>query len=155
LQSAGGRLGLVSLAREHLIKHHAPITALFDTDTLNQAAIADMVREMRDQVASAAVGVQYDFVSCIPQIEVVFFEGTIDLRRLFPHFKEVFVKRFARTNPRQQLEVLFKEGGGPTTLGAFLERLTSDEVEKVQAKDPIRRLVVFITNNRAPVRPPP
>ena len=42
--------------------------------------------------------------------------------------EEVFVKKIARTNPRQQLETLFKEGGGPGTLSAFLRKLKSDEV---------------------------
>jgi hypothetical protein len=151
LESAGGRPNLVHQAREHLGKHHAPIVILFDTNILEQAVIADMIRDMKDQVNPAAVGIPYDVICCIPQIEMIFFEGAIDLQRIFPRFEEVFVNKLARTNPRQQLEALFKEGGGPRTLSAFLGKLKSDEVEKVQARDPIRRIVFFVTNNLAPV----
>jgi hypothetical protein len=151
LVSAGGGRNLVPRARERLTEHHAPIVILFDTDTLVQTAITDMLRNMKARVTPAAVGIPYDIVCCVPQIEMVFFEGAIDLRRIFPRFEEVFVKKLARTNPKQQFEALLEEGGGPGTLSAFLGKLKSDEVEKVQAEDPIRRVGVFITNNLAPV----
>ncbi len=107
--------------------------------------------DRNDKVAPAAVGILYDVVCCIPHVETVFFQGTIDLRRSFPRFKEVFVEKIARTNPKQQLEALFKEGGGPRTLSALLGKLKSDEVEQVRAKDPIHSVVAFIDNNIAPV----
>ncbi len=128
-----------------------PIVILFDTNTLEHAVIADLLRDIKDQVAPAAVGIPYDVVCCIPHIEKVFFESAIDLQRIFPRFEEVFVNKIAQSNPKQQLEALFKEGGGPGTLNDFLGKLKSEEVEKVQAKDPIRQIVVFITNNLAPV----
>jgi hypothetical protein len=152
LESAGGLPNLGPQARERLSKHHAPIVIVFDTNTLEDAVIAEMLRDMKDQVAPAALGIPYDVVCCIPRIEKVFFESAIDLQRIFPYFKAVFVKGIARTNPKQQLEALFKEGGGPGTLSAFLAKLKPDEVEKLQAMDPIRRVVVFITNNLAPVQ---
>jgi hypothetical protein len=152
LESAGGHPNLVLQARERLGKHHAPVVILFDTDTLDPAGIADKLQDIKEQVAPAAVGIPYDVVCCIPKIEKVFFEGAIDLERIFPRFKDVFAKKNARTNPKQQLEALLKEGGGPETLSTFLGKLKLDEVTQVQARDPIRQVVVFITNNVAPVQ---
>lgn len=151
LESAGGRPKLVPQACERLGKHHAPIVILFDTNTLDRTVIADMLRDMKDQVAPIAVGIPYDVVCCVPQIEIVFFEGAIDLRRIFPRFEEFFAKKLARINPRQQLEALLIGGGGPRTLSAFLGKLKPDEVERVQGKDPIRWVADFITNNFAPI----
>jgi hypothetical protein len=151
LQSAGGRPNLAQHARERLLKHHAPIVLLFDSNTLDQAAIAEMVRGLKDQVASAAVGIPYDVACCIPHIEILFLDGALDLPRIFPRFKAVFTRKLAKTDPKRQLEVLFEKGEGPRTLTDFLGQLTPEELEQVRAEEPIQRIVTFVANNNAPV----
>jgi hypothetical protein len=148
LQLSGGRSTLVSVARTHLIKYHAPIALLFDTDTLDPTVIAETVRTTRHLMQSIAGGTPVEVIYCIPEIEAVFFDGSIDFRRLFPRFDDIFILQFARTQPKQQLGVLFAEGGGPGQLSDFLDRLTSSEVKRLQSKHPIQPVTDFIAANR-------
>lgn len=150
-QSANGTRKLVSHAGAHASKHHAPVVLVFDTNTLDQAVITRTVQEVRGQMASAVVGVPYDVIWFTPHIEMVFFEGTVDLKRIFPHFKDVFVNKLANEDPKSQLQALFEKGGGPKKLSDFLDELTGEDVEKIRVEEPIYRLITFITNNRAPI----
>jgi hypothetical protein len=59
----------------------------------------------------------------------------------------VFILQFARTQPKDQLEVIFEKGGGPKNLNAFLDQLRSDEVEKLRALCPLQQVMAFIANN--------
>jgi hypothetical protein len=77
----------------------------------------------------------------------MFFEDTTALQRIFPQFDNVFILQFAKTQPKDQLELLFQEGGGPKTLNAFLDQLTSDDVERLRALYQIQRVMAFIRNN--------
>src|SRR5215210_62878 len=77
----------------------------------------------------------------------------IDLQRLFPNFKSAFVLQFARTQPKDQLTLLFEIGGGPKTLTGFLDALTSEDVVKLQAVYPMHRLIAFVQNNRPAATP--
>jgi hypothetical protein len=147
LTSIPDRSTLVSVARTHLIKYHAPTAVILDTDTLDSTIIVEMVQTTRHLMAVAAGDTPFDIIYCIPHIEAIFFEDTTALQRLFPHFSNVFILQFAKTQPKDQLEVLFEKGGGPKTLSAFLDQLTSDEVEKLRALYPIPQVMAFITNN--------
>jgi len=89
----------------------------------------------------------FDLIYCIPHIEVIFFEDTTTLRRIFPQFDNFFILQFAKTQPKDQLEVLFQKGGGPKTLNAFLVQLTSADLEKLRELYPIQSTMAFITNN--------
>ena len=138
---------IVSLARTHIIKHHAPIAILLDMDTLDATVIAETVQTTRYLMRSVAGDTPFDIVYFVPQIEAIFFEGSIDLQRIFPDFKPYFILQFAKTQPKQQLQLLFEKGRGPANLRAFLDELTAEEVEQLRSRYPIRQLITFITNN--------
>jgi hypothetical protein len=141
------RSTLVSVARTYLIKNDAPTAVMLDTDTLDQTIIAERIQTTRYLMSAVAGDTPFDIIYCIPHIEAIFFEDTTALQRIFPHFGSVFIRQFAKTQPKDQLEVLFQKGGGPKTLEAFLEQLTSDDVEKLRALYPIQHVMAFITNN--------
>jgi hypothetical protein len=141
------RSTLVSVARTHLIKHHAPTAVLLDTGTLDPTINAERIQITRYLMAAVAGDAPFDLIYCIPHLEKIFFEDTGALRRLFPQFDNNFIPEFAKTQPKDQLEVLLQRGGGPKTLNAFLDQLTSDEVEKLRALEPIQQVMAFITNN--------
>ena len=149
LMPTAGRSTLVSVARTHLIKHHAPTAVMLDTDTLDPTIISETIQTTRYLMGSVAGDTPFDIIYCIPHIEVIFFEDTTALERVFPHFGNVFILQFAKTQPKDQLEFLFQKGGGPKTLNAFLDQLTSDDVEKLRASYPIQQVMAFITNNTA------
>jgi len=139
---------LVSVARTHLVKNHAPTALVLDTDTLNPTIIAENIQTTRYLMGIVAGDTPFDIIYFIPHIEAIFFEDTTLLRRIFPQFDDVFIRQFARTQPKDQLEVLFQEGGGPKTLNAFLGQLTSADVEKLRsAYPPIQQVMAFVTNN--------
>jgi hypothetical protein len=150
LRATQGRSTLVSVARTHLIKYHAPIAILLDTDTLDPTIIAETVQTTNHLMRSIAGDTPFDVIYCIPHVEAIFFEDSIDFHRLFPNFESVFILQFAKTQPKQQLEVLFEKGGGPGKLTDFLDHLTSGEVESLRATYPIHQLITFIMSNRDP-----
>ena len=98
-------------------------------------------------MAAVAGDTPFDIIYCIPHIEAIFFEDTTVLERVFPHFGNVFVLQFAKTQPKDQLELLFEKGGGPKTVNAFLDQLRSDDLEKLRTSYPIQHVMAFITNN--------
>jgi hypothetical protein len=147
LMPTAGRSTLVSVARTHLIKNHAPTAVIFDTDTLDPTIVAERIQTTRYLMGAVAGDTPFDIIYCIPHIEAIFFEDTTALKRIFPQFGNVFILQFAKTQPKDQLELLFQEGGGPKTLNAFLKQLTSDDVEKLRASYPIQHVMAFITNN--------
>jgi hypothetical protein len=112
--------------------------------------IAEKVQSMKESVEAVAGDTPFDIIYCIPRIEAVFFDGVIDLQRVFPEFKHVFIPELAKTNPKRQLDALLEQGGGPGNLGTFLQQLTSKEVKRVQSKDPLRQVSTFITKHRDP-----
>jgi hypothetical protein len=148
-----GRSTPVSVARTHLIKHHAPIVLVFDTDTLNPTMITETVQTTLHLMSAVAGSTPYDVIYCVPHLEVVFFEASIDLQGIFPKLHSAFIPQFAKTQPKDQLTLLFEKGGGPKDLQAFLDTLTSDDIEKLRATKPVQRLITFIANNRTPVAP--
>jgi hypothetical protein len=147
LMPIASRSTLVSVARTHLIKHHAPTAVVLDTKTLDPTIIAETIQTTRYLMAAVAGDTPFDIIYCIPHIEAIFFEDTTALQRIFPQFGSVFIRQFAKTQPKDQLEVLFQKGGGPKALNAFLDQLTSADIEKLRASDPIRQVMAFITNN--------
>ena len=147
LMPTAGRSTLVSVARTHLIKHHAPTAVLLDTDTLDASIISERIQATRYLMGAMAGDTPFDIIYCIPHLEAIFFEDTTALQRIFPQFSNVFILRFAKTQPKDQLELLFQKGGGPKTLNALLGQLTSDDVERLRALYPIQQVMAFITNN--------
>lgn len=147
LKPIAPRSTLVSVARTHLVKHHAPTAVVFDTKTLASTMISERIQTTRYLMRDAAGDIPFDIIYCIPHIEVIFFEDTTALERIFPQFGNVFLLQFAKTQPKDQLELLFEKGGGAKTLNAFLDQLTSDDIEKLRAFHPIQQVMAFITNN--------
>jgi hypothetical protein len=147
LMPTTGRSTLVSVARTHLIKHRTPTAVLLDTDTLDATIIAERIQTTRYLMGAVAGDTPFDIIYCIPHIEAIFFEDTTALQRIFPQFSNVFILQFAKTQPKDQLELLFQKGGGPKTLTAFLDQLTSDDVEKLRVLYPMPHVMAFITNN--------
>ena len=141
---AEGRSTLVSLARTFLIKYHAPSAIVMDTDTMDPTTIAETVRASRHLIAAVAGETPFEVVYCIPEIETIFFDGVVNLQRIFPDFENCFFLPFASTQPKQQFELLLRDGGGPKTLSDFLDQLTTSDVEKLQRTYPIRQLSAFI-----------
>ena len=136
-----------SVARTHLIKHHAPTAVMLDTDTLDPTIISERIQTTRYLMGAVAGDTPFDIIYCIPHIEAIFFDDTTALKRIFSQFASVFLPQFAKTQPKDQLELLFQKGGGPKTLTAFLDQLTPDDVEKLRATYPIQHIMAFITNN--------
>ena len=147
LMPTAGRSTIVSVARTHLIKNHAPTAVMLDTGTLDPTIIAETIQTTRHLMGAVAGDTPFEIIYCIPHIEAIFFEDTTRLQRVFPRFSHVFILQFAKTQPKDQLELLFQKGGGPKTLNAFLDQLTSDDVEKLRALYPIQHVMTFITNN--------
>jgi hypothetical protein len=139
----------VSVARTYLSTHHVATALMFNANTLDRNIISEQIEDTRSLMAMAAVGTPFDVIHCVPEIETIFFEDTTTLRRIFPDFGTAFIPQFARGQPKEQLEVLFERGGGPKTMDAFLDELTSDDIEKLRALKLIQQVVTFITNNAA------
>lgn len=147
LRPSAGRSTIVSVARTHLIRHHAPTAVLIDTDTMDPAAISELVQTTRYLMGAVAGKTPFDIIYCIPEIEMIFFVDTVSLQRIFPQFRDVYIRQFASTQPKEQLEVLFQRGGGPANLRALLGELTSDEIMRLRSTYPIEHVMGFITNN--------
>jgi hypothetical protein len=124
---------------------------VFDSNTTDHTVIPEMLRVISEKVGADAAGIPFDVVCFIPQIEAIFFRGDIELDRIFPRMKTVFDQVSSNTDPKQQLDVLLGQGGGPETLASFLGKLTSDEAVQIQSKEPIRRISGFLSDNLAPV----
>ncbi len=147
---SGDRSAVVSAARSNVIQYHAPIAIVLDTDTVDPALLIDKIQVTKQEIGSVAGDVPFDIIFFIPEIEAVFFDDSIDLPRIFPAFKKVYTRKVAKLKPREQLLALLENGGGPNTLSSFLDELTSEDVERLQAKEPIRQLIAFIRRHRQP-----
>ncbi len=147
---SGGRSAIVPGAQEYLIQHHAPIAIVLDMDTVDPAVLIDRTQDTKQQIESVAGDTPFDIILFIPEIEAVFFDDLVDLQRIFPAFKKAYVRKMAKFQPKEQLQTLFEKGHGPNDLSSFLDQLTSEEVERLQSKDPICQLIAFIKSNRKP-----
>lgn len=147
LMPTAGRSTIVSVARTHLIKSQAPTAVVLDTDTLDSTIIAETVQTTRYLMGAVAGNTPFDVIYCVPHIEAIFFDHPAALHRIFPQSAAVFIPRFAKTQPKDQLDLLFQKGGGPGSLNAFLDQFTPDEVESLRAAQPIQQLMAFIANN--------
>jgi len=147
LMPTAGRSTIVSVARTYLIRHRAPTAVMLDTDTLDPTIIAETIQTTRHLMGAVAGDTPFDIIYCIPHLEAIFFEDTAPLQRIFPKFGSVFILQFAKTQPKDQLELLLQQGGGPKTLSAFLDQLTSADAEKLRSTYPIEHVMAFINNN--------
>jgi hypothetical protein len=141
------RSTIVSVARTHLIRNRTPTAVMLDTKTLDPTIISETIQTTRYLMAAVAGDMSFDVIYCIPQVEAIFFEDTAPLQRIFPKFGNDFIPQFARTQPKEQLEVLLQQGGGPRTLSAFLDQVTATDVEKLRSTHPIEQVMAFIANN--------
>ncbi len=123
---------------------------MLDTDTLDPTSIVEIVQTTRYLLATVAGDTPFDIIYCVPHLELIFFEAGLDLKRIFPNYNSVFMLQFAKTQPKNQLELLFANGGGPRNLRDFLGSLTTEDVGKLRSVYPIQHLVVFISNNLEP-----
>jgi hypothetical protein len=56
---------------------------------------------------------------------------------------------FAKTQPKEQLKLLFGQGMGPTNIGDLLDQLTAEDVEKLRSASQMGQLIAFIERNLA------
>jgi hypothetical protein len=147
LVPTAGRSTIVSVARTHMIRHHAPTAVMLDMDTLDPTIVAETIQTTRHLMGAVAGDTPFDIIYCMPHIEVIFFEDTAMIQRIFPKFGNVFIPQFAKTQPKDQLELLLQRGGGPKTLSAFLDQLTSADAEKLRTTYPIEHVMAFVNNN--------
>jgi hypothetical protein len=138
-ESVGGSM---SVARTLLSKHRKPLVLLYNTKSVDPDTIQDTFGTVDYMVKIAAAGVRWKVIRAIPELEVVFFESGIDLKRLFPQCPDLLLN-FARPSPKMALSWLFENGGGPSELAAFLKRLTPEDLERLQANLPVSEVIEF------------
>jgi hypothetical protein len=119
---------------------------VLNTHTLDPTIIVETVRTTRHLMGAVAGDTPYEIISCIPHLEAIFFEASIDLHRIFPD-DSVFVLQFAKTQPKNQLDLLFEKGGGPRNLRGFLDELTAADIVTLRASYPLHQLMEFLTKN--------
>ena len=140
---SGPRSTLVSFARTLLVKYHQPVAVLVDTGSLDPSVILETTSTER-LLEAVAAGTPFKVVYCVPELEAVFFNAPSDLKRIFPNYQEGVYRMFAKTSPKEALEALFENGGGPKNLGEFLDHLTSEVAERLRRADPVHQLMDFI-----------
>jgi hypothetical protein len=138
------RSSFASVARTLLVKHHRPLAAVIDTESLEPSVIHDVVATTEQLLRMVAGATPFRVISCTPALEAVFFEGHLNLKKIFPHAEQQFLM-FAKTSPKEALNFLFENGGGPKNLSEFLDRLLPEDIAKLQATYPIQHLVSFIS----------
>lgn len=114
---------------------------------MDSTIVAEMIQTTRHLMSSAAGDTPFDLIYFVPHIEAIFFADNAIPRRIFPQFDAVFIPQFGRTQPKDLLEFLFQNGAGPGNLQAFLDSLTSGEIEKLRAGPEIQNVIAFISNN--------
>ena len=144
LYVADERSALASVARTLLVKDRMPVAAVIDTKSLDPGVIWETVTTMKQLLEAAAAGTSYTVIYCVPELESIFFDDRIDLKKIFPKYDQQFFLMFAKTSPKQALEFLFKEGGGPKRLSELLDALTTEDTKKLRETYPIGQLMTFI-----------
>jgi hypothetical protein len=148
---SGPRSTLLSFARTLLVKYHRPLAVLVDTGSLDPSVTVETISTDRLEsqlLADVASGTPFKVVYCIPDLEALFFNGSIDLKRIFPNYDEGVYLMFAKTSSKRALEALFKNGGGPKDLHQLLDHLTSEDAERLRGTYPINQLMEFIDDLR-------
>lgn len=140
---AAGRSAIASIARTLLVKHRKPLAVMFDTDTLEPIAIRDLVTTMEQLLRSVAGTTSFKLIYCVPELESIFFDATV-LKSVFPGFDEMLFVMFAKNSPKQALEYMFANAGGPRSLSEFLDHLTQENIEKLRSTYPIQHLMQFL-----------
>ena len=144
LVPVGGRSNISSVARTLLVKHKEPLAVMVDTDSLDSEAISERYATISQLLAAVAGDTPYKVVLCIPVIEAIFFEAQGPLGRLFPKVDLDSYAMLYKTQPREVLDLLFENGGGPKNLAKLLDGLTDKDVERLRVTGPIRQLSMFI-----------
>jgi hypothetical protein len=142
---AGERSGMNSVARTLLVKYKEPVAVILETHTSDAATVGEKLRSMEYLLEIVAGGTPFKVVPCVPEIEVIFFEAPNLLKSMFPKFDLATYSMFCKTQPREVLNLLLNQGGGPTTLEQFLASLTEKDLEKLRTKGPAQELIQFIS----------
>jgi len=140
---AGGRSSIASVARTLLVQHRRPLILFLDTDSLNPSYIFELYTTMEDLLRSVAGGTRTKVVCSMPSLEAIFFETDIGLKEIFPKYDPELLLMFTKQNPKEALDFLFQSGGGPKGLLELLERLTHQDIEKLQATYQVAELMSF------------
>jgi hypothetical protein len=144
IYSAGGRTTLASFARTLLVKHRRPLAVLVDSDSLDPGVILETVKTMNQLLGALANSTPFEVIYCIPELEMIFFEAEIGLKRIFPHYDRDMFLMFSKLSPKKALQELFENGGGPTNLPELLDNLSPEDTERLRAMYPISQLMSFI-----------
>jgi hypothetical protein len=139
----GVRSSVPSLASTILVKYRQPVAVLLDTDSLDGPVITELLTSTDELLRAVAGRIPFKVIVCIPHIETIVFDSSINLARLFPKYDPQFFLAFAKFNPKAALDFLFKNGGGPTSLSQLLASLTPEDVAKLQGTPPIHQLMEF------------
>ena len=152
----GPRSNLSSVARTFIIKHRSPVVVMLDTDTLEPIAIWNLVQLYESLVGAVAAGsVPYKIIHSIPELEAIFFDdtdGKFDAHEMFPRVPPSFMKMVAQKRPREALDYLFAEGGGPPNFTEFLAKLGGEDKANLRKVYPIHQLTTFIEECMAVAR---
>ncbi len=125
------------------MKHHEPVAVLADTHSLDDGLIHERYTTLQYLLHAVAGGVPFKVILAIPELEAVFFEAPEMLTRVFPHVDLSSHLMLYKTQPKQALAFLFKQGGGPKNLAPLLDALMSAELDRPRAVAPIGELIAF------------
>jgi hypothetical protein len=149
--TAGGRSAVSSIARTLLVKYQKPLVVMVDTDSLESSAVQETQSTMQQLLGAVAGDAPFRVICCVPELEAIFFQANLDLKRLFPQSDTAFFLMYARSRPKDALKYLFQNGGGPKALPDLLGSLSRQDIDFLRSTGPIKELVEFISRMIQPV----
>jgi hypothetical protein len=138
----GERSNITSVARTLLVNYQEPVAVLAETHSLDGGDVRTTMEELLQAVSGGEA--RSKVILCFPVVEAILFEAPDILTRIFPKVALNSILMFYKTQPRQALEFLFREGGGPSSLPKFLSSLTEEDVDRLRMIGPIRDLNHFL-----------
>jgi hypothetical protein len=141
----GKRSNISSIARTVLVKHKEPVALVVNMNSLDAATIREKYLTTEQLLRAVSGGTPFKVIPCYPVLEAIFFSDAKVLERIFPQWRTLFNPMYFSKTPKDALDDLLANGGGPTTLSNFLDALTEADVKRLRATGPIRELISFVS----------
>lgn len=149
---AGGLSAVKSLARSLLVRRHAPVAVVIDSDSLEPAQVEARSKDVRDIIGGVSANTPFGVILAVPTLWTVFFDDIFLLSQMLGYMPSHELLMLATYQPRQALVQLVLQSEKYQDEDQLIERMTDQEAKIFCQTPVIKDIIQFFQSVREPVK---
>ncbi len=149
---AGGLSAVKSLARSLLVRRHAPVAVVIDSDSLETAQIEARSKDVRDIIGGVSANTPFRVILAVPTLWMVFFDDISLLSQMIGYVPSHELLMLATYQPRQALVQLVLKSEKYQDEDQLIEQMTDQEAEIFRQTLVIKDIIQFFQSVRETVK---